>query len=230
MFEWERKTLDYVNNKDIYNKLKLYVNLIIEKNKHFNLTGFNEEQIWLDGIYQSIVLLDKSIKNENNINLLDIGAGVGFPSIPYYIFKNDQIYLTIYEPIKKRVDFLNLVKEKLNLKNIKIVNKRIEDEVDVLNSNFVCARAVMPLKMLIEVSSKCFNIGTKYIFLKSKDANIEVNDSSWIINKLSIKNIEVNNIDLNDGKIHNVVTYLKTSNTPINFPRKWSEIKKENKK
>ena len=88
----------------------------------------------------------------------------------------------------------------------------------------------MPLKMLIEVSSKCFNIGTKYIFLKSKDVNIEVNDSSWIINKLSIKNVEVNNIDLNDGKIHNVVTYLKTSNTPINFPRKWSEIKKENKK
>ncbi|MBR2022157.1 MAG: class I SAM-dependent methyltransferase [Mycoplasmataceae bacterium] len=81
MFLWEKKVFDYVNNEQIYRKIKLYVDLVLEQNKNFNLTGFDEEKIWIDGIYQSIVLLDKFIdyKNKNKIHLLDIGAGAGFP-------------------------------------------------------------------------------------------------------------------------------------------------------
>lgn len=225
MLFWEKKTYELIKNKEIYEKLKTYVSLILNKNKEFNLTGFDEEKLWLEGIYQSIFILDKFIDTKN-VKLLDIGAGAGFPSIPYFIYKENEIDLTIYEPIKKRVIFLNEVIKKLDLKNIKIINKRIEDETKGLDINFVCARAVMKLKMLIEVSSKIFPIGTKYIFLKSKEAQNELEDSHKIISDLKINNIKINKVNLGDNKVHNIITYTKTSQTPDKYPRKWSEIKK----
>ena len=228
MFLWEKKVFDYVNNKQIYQKIKLYVDLVLEQNKNFNLTGFNEEKIWIDGIYQSIVLLDRFInfEKENKIDLLDIGAGAGFPSIPFFIFCNNKINLTIYEPIKKRCTFLNLVKEKLNLENLNIVNKRIEDSLVENEFDYIVARAVMPLNMLIEVSYKCGKHNSNYIFLKSKEAFKEIENSQWIIKQFSIDDLKITNIELEDDREHNVVTYSKKNKIPKNFPRKWSEIKK----
>ncbi|MBR3259693.1 MAG: 16S rRNA (guanine(527)-N(7))-methyltransferase RsmG [Mycoplasmataceae bacterium] len=229
MFLWEKKVFDYVNNEQIYRKIKLYVDLVLEQNKNFNLTGFDEEKIWIDGIYQSIVLLDKFIdyKNKNKIHLLDIGAGAGFPSIPFFIFSNNKIAnLTIYEPIKKRCIFLNLVKEKLNLENLNIVNKRIEDSSSENEFDYIVARAVMPLNMLIEVSYRCGKNNSNYIFLKSKDVFKEIENSQWIIKQFSIDDLMITNVELEDDKEHNIVTYSKKNQIPKNFPRKWSEIKK----
>lgn len=229
MFLWEKKVFDYLNNEQIYQKIKLYVDLVLEQNKNFNLTGFDEEKIWIDGIYQSIVLLDKFIdyKNKNKIHLLDIGAGAGFPSIPFFIFSNNKIAnLTIYEPIKKRCIFLNLVKEKLNLKNLNIVNKRIEDSSSENEFDYIVARAVMPLNMLIEVSYRCGKNNSNYIFLKSKDVFKEIENSQWIIKQFSIDDLMITNVELEDDREHNIVTYSKKNQIPKNFPRKWSEIKK----
>ena len=224
-----KKVFDYVNNEQIYQKIKLYVDLVLEQNKNFNLTGFDEEKIWIDGIYQSIVLLDKFIdyKNKNKINLLDIGAGAGFPSIPFFIFSNNKIAnLTIYEPIKKKMYFLNLVKEKLNLENLNIVNKRIEDSSSENEFDYIVARAVMPLNMLIEVSYRCGKNNSNYIFLKSKDVFKEIENSQWIIKQFSIDDLMITNVELEDDREHNIVTYSKKNQIPKNFPRKWSEIKK----
>ena len=229
MFLWEKKVFDYVNNEQIFQKIKLYVDLVLEQNKNFNLTGFDEEKIWIDGIYQSIVLLDKFIdyKNKNKIHLLDIGAGAGFPSIPFFIFSNNKIAnLTIYEPIKKRCIFLNLVKEKLNLENLNIVNKRIEDSSSENEFDYIVARAVMPLNMLIEVSYRCGKNNSNYIFLKSKDVFKEIENSQWIIKQFLIDDLMITNVELEDDKEHNIVTYSKKNQIPKNFPRKWSEIKK----
>ncbi|MBR2999009.1 MAG: 16S rRNA (guanine(527)-N(7))-methyltransferase RsmG [Mycoplasmataceae bacterium] len=229
MFLWEKKVFDYVNNEQIFQKIKLYVDLVLEQNKNFNLTGFDEEKIWIDGIYQSIVLLDKFIdyKNKNKIHLLDIGAGAGFPSIPFFIFSNNKIAnLTIYEPIKKRCIFLNLVKEKLNLENLNIVNKRIEDSSSENEFDYIVARAVMPLNMLIEVSYRCGKNNSNYIFLKSKDVFKEIENSQWIIKQFLIDDLMITNVELEDDREHNIVTYSKKNQIPKNFPRKWSEIKK----
>lgn len=228
MFYWEKKVYEYVNDKNIFEALKKYVFLILKKNKEFNLTGFDEEKIWLEGIYQSIVILDKFIDKREKINILDIGAGVGFPSIPFYIYLNNKINLTISEPIKKRVNFLNLVIKELNLSNVIVIDQRIE-EIDLVESfDYICARAVTSLDKLIEISSKCGKINSKYVFLKSKEAQNELNESKWITEKLSLKDIKINPIDLEDSKTHNIITYTKTSKTPANFPRKWKEIIKKN--
>ncbi len=225
MKKWETKIFDYINNENIYIKIKKYVNLILKENEKYNLTGFDEEKVWLDGIYQSIFLLNKFINcNKTDQHLLDIGAGAGFPSLPFYLFQEEKIKLTICEPILKRVKFLNLVKEELNLQNLTIVNSRLEDTNWEEKFDFICARAVTDLRKLIEISSKCGKINSQYIFLKSKNVYQEIDEAKGIINKLNIKEIKIETIDLNDSKEHNVIIYKKQNKTPPNFPRKWNEI------
>lgn len=226
MKKWEAKVFDYIKNENTYNKIKKYVDLILQENKKYNLTGFDEEKIWLDGIYQSIFLLNNFINYNNNQHLLDIGAGAGFPSLPFYLFQEEKMKLTICEPLLKRAKFLNLVKKELNLQNLTIINKRLEDTDWEEKFDFICARAVMDLRKLIEISSKCGKINCQYIFLKSKNVHQEINDAKTIIDKLNIKDLKVETIDLKDDKEHNVVIYTKQNKTPQNFPRKWHEIVK----
>lgn len=227
--KWKQRVAENYASKKTFKKLELYVDLLLEKNKEMNLTGFNEEEIWRDGIYQSIILLEKFVKYKttNYFKLLDIGAGAGFPSLPLFIVANEKFFLTIYEPIKKRVDFLNLVKEKLGLKNIVIINKRIEESNEFESFDYVCARAVMRLNMLLEISARCGKIGCKYIFLKSKGIDEEIEESKWILSKLmpTLTKYEVNRFDIQDGKEHNVFIYCKKTPTPPDIPRKWSDIK-----
>ena len=91
MKKWEAKVFDCIKNENTYNKIKKFVDLILQENKKYNLTGFDEEKIWLDGIYQSIFLLNNFINYNNNQHLLDIGAGAGFPSLPFYLFQEEKI-------------------------------------------------------------------------------------------------------------------------------------------
>lgn len=228
---WKKIIADNFATKKAFKKLELYVDLLLEKNNEMNLTGFDETTIWRDGIYQSIILLKNFIKyrSDNFFKVLDIGAGAGFPSLPLFIIANEKFHLTIYEPIKKRVDFLNLVKEKLELQNIVIVNQRIEDSNEEESFDYVCARAVMRLNMLIEVSARCGKIGCKYVFLKSKDLDKEIDESRWILSKIMKipYQIETHNMNICDGREHKVFIYKKVKKTPDGIPRKWSDIKKQ---
>ncbi|MBR2022738.1 MAG: hypothetical protein IJ997_03510, partial [Mycoplasmataceae bacterium] len=92
--------------------------------------------------------------------------------------------------------------------------------------DYIVARAVMPLNMLIEVSYRCGKNNSNYIFLKSKDVFKEIENSQWIIKQFSIDDLMITNVELEDDREHNIVTYSKKNQIPKNFPRKWSEIKK----
>lgn len=69
-----------------------------------NLTGFTQDQLWKEGIYESIITLKQSIYLKTKIALLDVGAGAGFPSIPFFIINSD-IKLVIVEKLKSDVIF-----------------------------------------------------------------------------------------------------------------------------
>lgn len=223
---FKEKCFNLVNKDEkIFQNLEIYVKLIEEKNKLFNLTGFTGELLWRDGIYQSILLMDKSFDNIQEKNMLDIGAGVGFPSIPFLIYKRN-FSLFISEPSKKRVEFLELVKEKLSL-NITFINTRIEDYSETIKFDLITARAVTSLKNLIEISSKVGSLNAQYSFLKGPKIYEELTDSKWIIDKLAISpSIHKVNVKINEetSQTHYLFKYIKFIQTPSGFPRSWLSI------
>lgn len=82
-----------------------------------------------------------AIESSQCRNILDIGSGGGLPAIPCAIL-NGKTHYTLCEPRSKRVIFLNEIKRRLELNNVKIVESRIEDLTDVVFDG-ASARAIL---------------------------------------------------------------------------------------
>ncbi|AZZ65639.1 16S rRNA (guanine(527)-N(7))-methyltransferase RsmG [Metamycoplasma phocicerebrale] len=217
--------------EEVLSKLWDYYCLIELENQKYNLTGFYNETLVKEGIIESILIfkeINNKIINLQNKKVLDIGSGAGFPIIPYLIF-NPNFNLVIYEPMDKRVNFLNLVIEKCQLKNVVIKKQRAEESKDYEKFDFISARAVSELKNLVEISHKLSKINGTFCFLKSNNFEREIENAKYISKLLKI---DFNIIEI--GKffnINNVLIYYKKSiQTPDGIPRKWSTIIKNNLK
>ncbi|WP_235187912.1 16S rRNA (guanine(527)-N(7))-methyltransferase RsmG [Metamycoplasma hyosynoviae] len=210
----------------IKQNLYKYYTLIEEENQKYNLTGFYNEKLFCEGIIESILVF-KEIETKicilSSKNILDIGSGVGFPSIPYFIYSNFNFNLFIHEPLGKRCNFLQLVKEKLNIKNLVIENIRTESSNEKEKFDFITARAVSELKNLIEISHHIGNLNSVFCFIKSNNYLNEINNASWIIKELDVK-LETLKLEPFFTISNNLIYYHKTNPTPKNFPRDWAKI------
>jgi len=80
--------------------------------------------------------------------LLDLGSGAGLPGIPLAIFL-PSLMVTLLESKRKRVRFLQHVKDALALENVAIVAGRAEEiQGSEMLADVVIARAVAPLQKL----------------------------------------------------------------------------------
>ena len=106
-----------------------YYELLIEKNKVMNLTAITEfEEVIVKHFIDSLALvkvIDKD-KLSDDISIIDIGTGAGFPGIPLKIvFPN--LKITLLDSLNKRIKFLDTVINGLGLKDIKTIHGRAED-------------------------------------------------------------------------------------------------------
>ena len=220
---FKEKTQAHINNEVKFAKLERYVELIEEKNKVMNLTGFTGDDLWKYGIYESIISLENGIEDHHG-RLLDIGAGAGFPSVPYLI-AHPQIELSIFEPLQKRTKFLEEVSKELEL-NIHLVITRAEEFAGENLFDYITARAVAPLKALVEISHKLSKKNGKFIWIKGPSYEEELEKSKKIFKKLSITP-EVKKVNSEiDDKTTFLIIYSKTIETPQGIPRNWAQIVK----
>jgi 16S rRNA (guanine527-N7)-methyltransferase len=78
--------------------------------------------------------------------LADIGSGAGLPGIVIALARPD-LRVTLIEPLKRRVEFLNEVVAELNLK-VEVLQSKAEGVKKTFHH--ITARAVAPLERLIE--------------------------------------------------------------------------------
>lgn len=214
------------NNGWDFDKLDLYFNLIETYNKVMNLTGFSGDKLWGEGILESLIYMQNAVdeNSEQILEVLDIGAGVGFPSLPYAIFSKHNF--TIYEPLQKRVNFLNIVIEKLNLKNIQVKRVRAEEVTDKNIFDVVVARAVGTVKTMLMSSFHLVKVNGAMSLIKGKNLQNEIDEAHPIFkllkyetktDKLNVPNLEKENY---------VYSIIKKRSCPKQFPYSWKEIKK----
>lgn len=213
------------NNYD-FSSLEKYVNFIEEKNKVMNLTGFYDDKLWGEGIYESLMYMEEVCKNQENIEILDIGAGVGFPSIPFVLL-NSKNKLTIYEPIQKRVNFLNEVITMFNIKDrVKVIRNRSEEVLEKNIFDLIVARAVADVRSMLMSSFHLLKINGNMSLIKGQNYSSEIENAEDILKKLKY-NINVKKLEIKNTDKHNfIVEITKLRSTPKEFPYKWKDIKK----
>ena len=220
------KNLNLELNDDMLKKYDIYFNKLIEVNEHMNLTAITDhEEVYIKHFYDSLTL-NLALDKMNNVNICDVGAGAGFPSIPLAIARLD-INVTIIDSLNKRINFLNDLISLLKLSNVNALHYRAEDYAKVKREYFdvVTARAVARLNVLAELCMPLLKVGGYFIAMKS-DNKEEIEEGKSAILKLggSIENIIELDLPKDYGK-RNIIVVKKIKETDKKYPRQFAKIK-----
>lgn len=222
----ELKKINIKITNDQLKKLDEYASFLLEYNKHTNLTAINtKEEIYLKHFYDSLTIT--TIIELTNQKLLDIGTGAGFPGLVLAImFPN--LKVTLLDSNNKKITFLNKCLQKLQLKNVTIINKRAEEYSKNNQEQFDCitTRAVAHLRIISELAIPALKINGIFIAMKGNITN-ELEESLITIQKLNSQIIAQKEFDLPNNTGHRTLIKIqKILPTPNIYPRKYDKIKK----
>jgi len=131
----------------------------------------------------------KFIDFKQGTRILDVGTGGGFPGIPLAIIFPSAEF-TLLDSIGKKIKVVSEVATELGLKNVKAVNKRVEEEKG--KYNFIISRAVTAFPAFVALTSGRIersgpgNYSNGIIYLKGGDLEEELGK---YYNKVEIRNI-----------------------------------------
>ena len=156
--------------------------LLLEWNKRIHLVSKRDAS--KDRILRHFVdslSVFKILDVPKDANLLDLGAGAGFPSIPIKIVRED-IRLTLVESIHKKTLFLQKLNQVLKLQRISILNQRAEklaDQPDLKERfDLVVAKALGNFKDVIGLSMPFLKVGGLLLAYKGKNVKREIKEIS----------------------------------------------------
>ena len=97
--------------------------LLRANNDDQDLTRLNAFETMVERHYADCTLINAYVPKWP-ARMIDVGSGAGFPGIPLKLV-NPQIRLTLCEPRPNRIDFLNMVIEKMGLKGIDVFGHKV---------------------------------------------------------------------------------------------------------
>ncbi len=186
----------YNVSRETIQKLDVYHDFLLFFQKKTNLIGKgSKEEIYLRHFADSakiFYLIEGLLKGKNGskLKICDIGSGAGFPGAVVQIFmdmKNFTNRIDLIESIKKKCNFLELLKIKINSR-FNILNSRVE----FLNKQYdiVIARAVSPLRIFFPNIRKIVKKNSIIILPKGNTWKIELNEvkNDWKFDLNIVKN------------------------------------------
>ena len=201
-----------------------YFELLVEWNEKINLTAITDkDEVYLKHFYDSIAPILQGLIPNENIKLLDIGAGAGFPSLPMKILY-PQLDVTIIDSLNKRINFLQLLAQELDLDDVHFYHGRAEDLAQDKNFraqyDFVTARAVARMQVLSELTIPYLKVGGKLLALKASNAPEELLEAKNALNLLFSKVEDNLSYNLPNGDPRYITVVEKKKETPNKYPRK----------
>lgn len=201
-----------------------YFELLVEWNEKINLTAITEkDEVYLKHFYDSIAPILQGLIQNHPIRLLDIGAGAGFPSLPMKILF-PELDVTIIDSLNKRINFLHLLAEELDLDGVHFYHGRAEDfaQDKEFRAQFdvVTARAVARMQVLSELTIPYLKVGGRLLALKASNAPEELEEAKNALNLLFSKIEDNLQYELPNGDPRYITVVEKKKETPNKYPRK----------
>lgn len=207
-------------------ELDKYYKLLIEWNNKINLTRITDEkEVYLKHFYDSITLI-KAIDLNKELTVCDIGTGAGFPGIVLKIvFPN--LKITLVDALNKRIEFLKVVINELDLKDIEAIHDRAENFIKNNRNEYdlITCRAVSKLNIISELCIPGVKINGYFIPMKANiDEEIQNIDFLDILNS-KLEKIVSFKLPIEDS-IRNLIVIKKIKDTNNIYPRNYDKILK----
>lgn len=179
------------NNFTINNNFEEYKNAFLEENAKHNLISKNDEKVLFEKhIYDSLSInLFFEKYNIEKANILDIGCGGGFPCLPIAI-EHPELNITGIDSIKKKINSISIIIDKLNLKNINVIWDRVEN---LQNQKFdiIVSRAVADMAKISEYALPLLKNNGYFIAYKSRKAMEELENAKPVLAKYNAEVIDI---------------------------------------
>lgn len=202
-------------------KFYQYMKLLLEWNEKINLTAITDESEIIRKHFIDSLTISKLIKEDTNV--VDVGTGAGFPGIPLAITK--KVKVTLVDSLNKRINFLNIVKESIELNNVNTVHGRAEEvgqnEKYREKFDYAVSRAVAPINVLLEYMLPLVKVGGYCLCMKGPKVIDEMQGIENVAEKLGGKHIKLEELEIpGEESRKNVIIIKKVESTNKKYPRK----------
>ena len=173
-----------------------YKKVFLEENAKLNLISKNDEKALFEKhIYDSLAIKLFFEKYKiSKANLLDIGCGGGFPSVPIAIEFPD-INVVGIDSIRKKINSINTIKEALTLNNLSTICDRVEN-IGNMRFDIITSRAVADLSKICEYALPLLKKDGYFVAYKSKKALEELEGAREVLKKYNAKVVDIINYTL----------------------------------
>ncbi len=155
--------------------------------------------------------------------LVDIGSGAGFPGFILGLVSRETS-VTLVESDQKKSRFLQETQQALQAKNIRVVRERAEalGQNPQFRGQFsLCtSRAVARIRVLLEYALPLLKVGGSLYLWKGPRYSEELSEAQSALALLGGTFEQVYAYSLCESETRYIVKIIKTSETPLKYPRK----------
>lgn len=224
-----RLHIEYDDGKS--RKFEGYMESVLEKNKHINLTAITDRDEFIRKHYVDSLLCASSAEFRNADSVIDVGTGGGFPGIPLAIAFPEKEFVLI-DSLNKRIRIINELCENYGIDNVTALHGRAEELGR--NANFresfdICvSRAVANMSTLSEYCLPFVKVGGTFIAYKGPECSEELNSASNAIRLLGGEVTRIENPQFDELPFEHTLIYInKAESTRSKYPRKAGTPSKE---
>lgn len=162
----------YNVSRETFEKINIYVSVLLQENKTHNLIGKStEDDIWHRHILDSLQLLSY-IKNDPQYSILDLGSGAGLPGVLLsFVLKHT---VTLLDARQKKCFFLENVSRE-TFSPFQVVWSRIEDHLQ--RYDMIVSRGFAAVDKTLSLAYKNIAPDGVFLLLKGKTAMQEIKEA-----------------------------------------------------
>jgi 16S rRNA (guanine527-N7)-methyltransferase len=194
------------NREDVIQKAALHLDLIVEANRHFNLTRITDAREAAIKHVLDSVMPWHLFQNANHI--MDAGTGAGFPGIPLALVLPN-IRFTLSESIGKKAKFVESAVKAIGISNVTVARMRAEELLQTTRADLVTARAVAPISRAAVLFAPALKSSARALLYKGPDADAEIRDAQPELRKMRLAAQIVASYELPEGAGSRTIVQLK---------------------